>query len=77
MRAICVTFLKEVFLIAEQEKNVVKPVFFLFVQVLGESVVRLIVVKQPTSFLKREIVKTRKSVAKIVSRQIVTLIWED
>ena len=71
------TFLKEVFLIAEQEKNVVKPVFFLFVQVLGESVVRLIVVKQPTSFLKREIVKTRKSVAKIVSRQIVTLIWED
>jgi len=72
-----VTFLKEVFLIAEQEKNVVKPVFFLFVQVLGESVVRLIVVKQPTSFLKREIVKTRKSVAKIVSRQIVTLIWED
>lgn len=71
------TFLKEVFLIAEQARNVVKPVFFLFVQVLGESVVRLIVVKQPTSFLKREIVKTRKSVAKIVSRQIVTLIWED
>lgn len=74
---VCATFLKEVFLIAEKARNVVKPAFFLFAQILGERVVRLIVVKQLTGFPKQEIAKIRKSVVEIVSHRIATLIWED